>query len=271
MDFGRLSNHSHSSVVDLRSHEVSLRSGIRISPDESRSTESNEFNVLNFLQLLTARVLKPFTRFFLGFIAIPIFRFVMRKVARVHEVNEELEKDLEQWFRGSLLLLVATENMEQSLFSWLPAATREGLFFEASRILLAIGVIEGMPDQALFAIIHPGPSKPKLEKGQILRGLIAYLPQFSKGILCQHLNRSSPVFAILSVLHPGPFGWACYGLAIAQYLIIGLVTSRDKAVDVLSQFDAAVARQRDEIVEELQEQQSQQKSDQSMVSRIDSY
>lgn len=219
--------------------------------------------MVNFFQLLFGKLLrtltKPFTRFFLGFIAIPIFRFLMRKVARVQAIDEELEKDLEQWFRGSLLLLVATANMEQSLFSWLSEATRDSWFFEAGRILLAISVIEGMPDQALFAIIHPGPQKPILKKGQILRGLVQYIPPFSKGMLCQHLNRSSPVFAILSVLHSGSVGWVCYGFAIVQYLIIGLVTSRDRAVDVLSQFDAVIARQREEIEAELLQSDSKAK------------
>ena len=36
-------------------------------------------------------------------------------------------------------------------------------------------------------------------------------------------------------------------MAIIQYLIIGLVTSKDKALDVLTQFDIAVARQRQDI------------------------
>ena len=61
-------------------------------------------------------ILKPVTRVFLGFIAIPIFRMLMRKVVRNKEIDEELEKDLEQWFRGSLLLLAATRNMEEYLF-----------------------------------------------------------------------------------------------------------------------------------------------------------
>ena len=117
----------------------------------------------------------------------------------------------------------------------------------AGRILLAIGVIEGMPDQSLFALIHPGPQKPNIEKGRLVRSLLLYLPQLIKGLICQHLNRSSPVLAILSVLHDGTFGWVCYGMAISQYLLIGLVTSKDKALDVLSQFDAAVAVQRHEI------------------------
>ena len=196
-------------------------------------------------------VLKPLTRFFLGFIAVPIFRLLMRKVVRVQEVNEELEKDLEQWFRGSLLLLAATDNMEGALFGWVSEAARASPYFMAGRLLLAIGVIEGMPDQALFALIHPGPQKPKIEKGHVLRSLIRYTPQLFKGLICQHLNRASPVLAILSVLQSGQVGWICYGIAIAQYLLIGLVTSKDKALDVLTQFDAAVARQRHDIESEL--------------------
>lgn len=214
-------------------------------------------------QLITSRLIqsisKPLTRIFLGLIAIPIFRLLMRKIVRVQDLNEELEKDLEQWFRGSLLLLIATDNMEESLFWWLPGATRGTWYFQAGRILLAIGVIEGMPDQSLFALIHPGPQKPKIEKGHFFRSIIQYLPHFFKGLICQHLNRSSPVLAILSVLHSGQIGWICYGLAIAQYLVIGLVASKDKALDVLSQFDEAMARQRNEIELELIQHDATQK------------
>lgn len=211
------------------------------------------FQLLQFLlpSRLLQPVIKPIARFFLGFIAIPIFRLLMRKVVRVQEINAELEKDLEQWFRGSLLLLVASANMEGALFGWVSDEVRLSPFFMAGRLLLAIGVIEGMPDQSLFALIHPGPQKPVLEKGRRLRSLIRYIPQFLKGLLCQHLNRSSPVLAILAVLEKHEIGWICYGVAITQYLIIGLVASKDKAIDVLTQFDMVMARQRDEIESEL--------------------
>ena len=95
--------------------------------------------------------------------AIPLFRLLLRRVVRLQELDQELEKDLEQWFRGSLLLLVATANMEQMLFGWLEDVSRLNLQEEHAwiavgfRLLLAIGVIESMPDQSLFAIIHPGP------------------------------------------------------------------------------------------------------------------
>ena len=70
-------------------------------------------------------------------------------------------------------------------------------------------------------------------------------------ILCRHLDRSSSVFAILSVIFGGDsdrtVGWVCYFLAIVQFLIIGLVSSRDKALDVLSEFDQQVQLRREEL------------------------
>ena len=58
-------------------------------------------------------------------------------------------------------------------------------------------------------------------------------------------------------------GWICYLMAIVQYLIIGLVTSRDRAVDVLNEFDRAVARRRQELIEEfsLDEAEHQQETE----------
>ena len=194
----------------------------------------------------------------------------MRKVVRAQEINEELEQDLELWFRGSLLLLAATANMEDAFFGWLSEQTRGGTFFMAGRLLLAIGVIEGMPDQSLFALIHPGPQKPQIEKGHVVRSILQYIPKLTKGLVCQHLNRSSPVLAILSVLEKGQVGWICYGLAISQYLLIGLVASKDKALDVLSQFDDAVAVQRHEIEEQLEHQKASRKVAESKMKSMDS-
>ncbi|WP_459558033.1 DNA topoisomerase I [Lacunimicrobium album] len=207
--------------------------------------------------------LKPLGRLFLGLLAIPIFRFVMRRLLRVQEIDEELEKDLEQWFKASLVLLAATANMEDTLFGWiLPTqdvgqilATTQNSWWEAwlvgMRLLLVIGVIEAMPDQALFSVIHPGP--PKLyfdrKKGLLCCAKEQWFP-YCKGFLCQHISRSSPVFAILSaILHDGA-GWFCYVMAIVQYLIIGLVTSRDRALDVLSEFDKQIEMRRQEIIKE---------------------
>ena len=227
-----------------------------------------------FRFILRTRILspifRPLMRLIVGFIAIPLFRLFLKKVIRLQELDEELEKDLEQWFRGSLLLLVATANMEALLFSWVPPTFQEGgnaaWIVVGLRILLAIGVIEAMPDQELFAVIHPGPPKLHYTKE---RGISGYLREFRlkfrpicKGVVCQHLNRSSPVFAIMAAIFGGKYGadnggterfvvgWVCYGLAITQYLIIGLVTSRDKALDVLSEFDRQVAIRRRELIEE---------------------
>lgn len=212
-------------------------------------------------------VIKPVTRLLIGALAIPLFRLFLRRVVRLQELDQELEKDLEQWFRGSLLLLVATANMEQLLFGWLEDVSRLNLQEEHAwiavgfRLLLAIGVIESMPDQSLFAIIHPGPRPIRFSRGVPCFGLKEQCWPYLKGMLCQHLNRSSPVLAIMAAIFGGNpdipgqhthfvVGWVCYGLAITQYLIIGLVTSKDKALDALSEFDRQVAIRRQELIDE---------------------
>ncbi|MFH1299757.1 MAG: DNA topoisomerase I [Planctomycetota bacterium] len=205
-------------------------------------------------------LLKPLTRFFVGLVAIPIFHLILNKILRVQEIDVELEKDLEQWFRGSLLLLVATANMEEALFYWVPELfdwaplglqKTEDLVLMGLRIMLAIGVIEAMPDQELFSIIHPGPPQLKLSREYgLIRELKEKWRTILKGVVCQHVNRSSPVFAILAAIAVDTVGWVCYGLAITQYLIIGLVTSRDRALDVLSEFDRQVSLRRRELIEE---------------------
>ena len=215
--------------------------------------------LLNWLMptFLLQPVLKPVSRLILGLIAVPFFRLVLHRVVRVRDMSDEMEKDLEQWFRGALILLLATKNVEMLLFNAVSDSTREKFeshdwMFMAGRILLAMGVIEGMPDQALFSVIHPGPPRLKLQKGRIFGSLADYVFPFLKGMLCQHLNRSSPMFVILATIFGDQPGWIFYGIAITQYLIIGLVTSRDRALDVLRQFDIAVARQREELEETLQ-------------------
>ena len=222
-------------------------------------------------------VLRPITRVLVGAIAVPIFRFLMRKVVRVKEIDSELEKDLEQWFRASFVLLAATANMEFLIFTrffgWLPLEW-DGEHKWVSiglRLLLAIGVVESMPDQELFSVIHPGPPRIRPGKG-MWRELIKKKWLILKGVVCQHLNRSSPVLAIMAAIFGSRIddvyltglseaeaskawtdwtvGWCCYFLAITQYLIIGLITSRDKALSVLSEFDRAVAQRRQEIIDE---------------------
>ncbi|MEZ6059525.1 MAG: hypothetical protein R3C19_04095 [Planctomycetaceae bacterium] len=265
-------------------------------------------------------VLRPVTRVIVGVIAIPIFRFIMRRVFRLQDLDDELEKDLEQWFRGALLLLAASANMEHLLFSWMERLDwmdRMDWLTMGLRLMLAIGVIEAMPDQELFAVIHPGP--PKIKPGRsFFREFWRLKWKFAKGLVCQHLNRLSPVLAMMcaivgaelpdliqaretvtqnstmlnwAIVQPigaagAPqnamaatlladnaaeiqdmatdyrdyrrhwerwmVGWVCYLMAITQYLIIGLVTSRDRAMDVLSEFDRAVAQRRQELIEEFQ-------------------
>jgi hypothetical protein len=212
------------------------------------------FDILQLLmpvKLLTF-LIKPIVRLILGLVSVPLFKIFLHRVVRVKDLNEELEKDISQWILGSLQLLVATANMESLFFVWVPPEFREDkVWIVALRLLLAIGVIEKMPDQALFSIIHPGPPPLKIHKGRVFRSLIDYIKPCCIGLLCTHFNRSSPVLAILTVFVQGPIGWIFYGLAITNYLIIGLVSSRDKALNVLQQFDQAVAERREELKEEL--------------------
>ncbi len=214
---------------------------------------------LLFPSTLLQPLLKPVARLMIGLIAIPFFRICMRRVVRVQDLDQELERDLELWFRGAILLLVATANMESQFFSWVPPNLRDekGWLLLAGRLLLAIGVIEGMPDQALFAIIHPGPPKLNFNRRKPWTSFRQYLWPAFKGFLCQHLNRSSPVLAILAVTEVGIVGWVCYWMAISQYLLIGLVTSRDRAIHVLTQFDQAVKVKRAELDRQLHEDEGE--------------
>lgn len=207
------------------------------------------------LQTVLKPILRPLTRILVGAIAIPIFRLFMRKVVRVQIVDDELKKDLEQWFRASLVLLMATANMENFIFGYSrPEFGHDnpmGVFLIGLRLLLAVGVIEMMPDQELFAIIHPGPPKIEIDKTKSLwQNICDYSWPIGRGLVCQHLHRSSPVFAILCAVFPGWVGWFCYAMALAQYLIIGLVTSKDKALDALAEFDRQVAIRRRNLIEE---------------------
>jgi len=249
------------------------------------------------INALISSVLRPLVRILVGLIAIPLFRLFARRFTRWDRFNAEVTKDIEQWVRGSLLLLLATANVETALIDsvrgWIPtpapseqfnvddlldahsaisvsapvANTPQALIGPdgstpprrsrwawislALRLLLAVGVIEAMPDQALFSIIHPGPGKLLLPPGQRIRAAREQFWPLVKGLLCRHLDRSSSVLAILSVIIGGrsyvEAGWICYFLAIIQFLVIGLVSSRDKAIDVLSRFDAAIERRRVEL------------------------
>ncbi|HEY3966266.1 MAG TPA: DNA topoisomerase I [Planctomycetaceae bacterium] len=202
-----------------------------------------------------ASLLRPLIRLIVGFIAIPLFRLFLRRVMHVQRLDAELTKDLEQWIRGSLLLLVATDNFEYAVFGeYLRDWKHEYIWLSLGlRLLLAVGVIETMPDQSLFSIIHPGPARLLFPKGQRIKAAREQFWPFCKGIFFRHLDRSSSVFAIMAVIFGSPdhrlVGWVCYALAIIQFLIIGLVSSRDKALDVLSEFDKQVKLRRDDLAE----------------------
>lgn len=209
-----------------------------------------------FLRLpVVGGLIRSLTRVMVGATAIPLFRLFRRKVLGIDQLDPELEKDIEQWFRGSLLLLAATRNLEEQLFGWVPLklAGEDGWVTMGFRLLMAVSVIEAMPDQDLFAIIHPGPPKLKFVPGVgRWRQIRGHVWPFCKGFFCQHINRSSPVFAIMAAIVPGTAGWVCYALAITQYLAIGLVTSRDRALDVLAQFDRRVEQRREQLIREFQ-------------------
>ena len=229
------------------------------------------FGKLWLVDQLLSPIVRPCTRLFVGLLAVPAFRRVRRSFTSSTERDLELEKDLAQWTRGAILLLVATRNFEWGLREclkvvvneWMQFSThihwelsfsdKSNVFLLAGRLMVAIGVIETMPDQQLFSVIHPGLRGLPIDwkKGLVENVKSGWRPVL-KGLACHHLSRSSPVLAILAVIFPGPSGWVCYVLAIAQYLIIGLVTSRDRALDVLSAFDRQIEIQRSQLIQEFQ-------------------
>ena len=90
---------------------------------------------------------------------------------------------------------------------------------------------------------------------------VRWIKKFS----CVHLNRSSSVLAMMAAIFggdagtmEGTVGWVCYFVAITKYLIIALITSTDKAGDLLGNFDRAVAEQREELIEEFSEKKDDQ-------------
>ena len=199
---------------------------------------------------------RPLARLIIRLAALPALRFCFHHVRALDRLDDELEKDLAEWIRGSLLLLLVTANMEVLL--WHPLIPFPQLldahqwFGVGLRILVAIAVVQMMPDQELFTVIHPGPRLPNFPPGTSFRGRIRLCAApLGVGLFWQHLSRSSPVFAILAVIFTGWVGWLCYGMAVLQYLIIGLVTSRDRAIDVLMLFDVQMAARRHELVRQI--------------------
>ena len=76
------------------------------------------------LNSLISAALRPLVRILVGLIAIPLFRLFAQRFMRWDKFNAELTKDIEQWVRGSLLLLLATANVETALVDsvrgWIP-------------------------------------------------------------------------------------------------------------------------------------------------------
>ena len=226
------------------------------------------FGKLWLVDQLLAPFVRPCTRMLVGLLAIPTYRRVRRSLVASQEHDLELEKDLEQWSRGAILLLVATRNFEYGFRELLKFIINEWMHFStnlhwesslsdqkfwliAGRLMVAIGVIETMPDQQLFSVIHPGLREIIYDRKKgVWENLKSGWRPTLKGIACHHLSRSSPVLAILAVIIPSWEGWVCYFLAISQYLIIGLVTSRDRALDVLSAFDREIEIQRSQLIKE---------------------
>ncbi len=103
----------------------------------------------SLLRLLTLQVvspvLRPLIRLIVGFIAVPVFRLFVHKVVRVERLSAELTKDLEQWVRGSLVLLVATANIEYDLIGRFleegGASQKLDWLSLGLRLLVAVGVI----------------------------------------------------------------------------------------------------------------------------------
>jgi len=201
-----------------------------------------------FQNLVFKPILRPVFRVLTGALAIPAFRFLMRRLLRRKQLSKEMERDLEMWFRGAVILLAATANLEDFLFGWLPwHKTEDPWLTMLLRLLLAIGVIEGMPDQDVFGILHHGPPKAKWTSRSGWKEMWRNRRAFVRGLGVLHLKRSSPVFVIMTVIFgnaPGTreftVGWVFYGLAVVQYLIIGLVTERDRIAGLLQQFDQCV-------------------------------
>ena len=211
-----------------------------------------------FRNLVFKPILRPVFRVLTGVLAIPVFRFVMRRFFHRKKLTKEMERDLEMWFRGAVILLAATANLEDFLFGWLPwHKSEEPWLTMMLRLLLAVGVIEHMPDQEVFGIVHRGPPKVKLTSRSGWKEIWQRRREFLRGLAVIHLKRSSPVFVIMTVIfgnHPGTrefvVGWIFYGLAVTQYLIIGLVTEGDRLRGLLAEFDRSAEALRKEILVE---------------------
>lgn len=210
------------------------------------------FQILTHLPF-AEEILRPVTRSLFGWLIAPVSR-VIRVVPGLRRLDGETIQDIHQWMRGSVLLFFATKNVESLLFgdALQHISEEHRVLTLIPRFLLALSVIETMPDQDVFGLIHN-------RMGLGIDRKSEWLPQFKmcfkpmlKKLLCQHLNRSSCVFAIIATIAPGWIGWTAFGLAVSQYLIIGLITTRDEARSALDRFDEMVARRRTEFMSEFE-------------------
>jgi hypothetical protein len=207
------------------------------------------------------QILRPLSRIIAGVLAVRVCRFVMKRIGKVQIIDAEFERDIEHWFRASLVLLVVTANVEGLIFGW-ERLDLEGhwtwLVF-GLRLLIVVSVIEAMPDQDIFSILHRGPPNIPFGRGFFRRWWAARREIF-RGIFNQHIKRSSPVFAFLAAIFGGKpgsdawiVGWTCYVLCIGQFLYIALVTSKDMAREALARFDAQVSEMRHSIEQSVAE------------------
>ena len=207
------------------------------------------------------QLLKPISRLIAGLLAAKVIRFFLKRWGKVKVLDAEFERDIEHWFRASLVLLLATANMEDVFFGWIPFNLQERYAWIGLglRVLLVISVIETMPDQELYAVLHRGPPKVPFTR-RFFKCCWEQRRRISSGIWHQHIKRSSPVLAILAAIFGGAIGtdawavgWTCYSLGISQYLYIALVTSKDKASEALQEFDDKVIEMRRELEASVEE------------------
>src|SRR5690606_36305556 len=97
-----------------------------------------------------------------------------------------------------------------------------------------------------FGILHLGPPRWWWGRGGF-RDACGRWRDWLRGLCVLHLKRSSPVLVIMTVVFGGApgtvdraVGWWCYSIAIVQYLIIALVTDRDRAIGALARFEQQV-------------------------------
>ena len=180
-------------------------------------------------------IISPFFRLILRWLTWPLVRLTLHIVnldrrTRSPETRERVQSMLEHWLRGAVFLLAASRNMEEVLFGWVPlfAQGEERWIAFAGRLMLASTVVEAMPPDPVDVL------RRKRRCG--FRELLIWFRSPRKAwriwqpdlfrLLMRHLSRSSPVLVILTTIAPGWVGWVSFGLALSQYLAVGIITCR---------------------------------------------